>query len=116
MRALLRLEGLTFLIAACLAYAGTGAGWGWFAMLFLVPDIALLGYLAGPSLGAALYNAAHSYAAALIFGMIAHAADWRHGLAGSLIWIAHIGFDRALGFGLKYASGFKNTHLGRIGG
>ncbi len=38
-------------------------------------------------------------------------------LAGSisLIWLAHIGIDRALGYGLKYADGFGFTHLGRIG-
>jgi hypothetical protein len=33
----------------------------------------------------------------------------------AMIWLAHIGFDRALGYGLKYASGFGFTHLGRIG-
>ena len=33
----------------------------------------------------------------------------------ALIWIAHIGLDRALGYGLKYATGFGDTHLGRIG-
>jgi hypothetical protein len=36
-------------------------------------------------------------------------------LSLATIWIAHIGFDRALGYGLKYGSGFTHTHLGRIG-
>jgi hypothetical protein len=26
----------------------------------------------------------------------------------------HIGMDRALGFGLKYETDFKDTHLGRV--
>jgi hypothetical protein len=33
----------------------------------------------------------------------------------ALIWAAHIGMDRALGYGLKETSGFTRTHLGRVG-
>ncbi|MDD9911252.1 MAG: DUF4260 family protein, partial [Ahrensia sp.] len=36
-------------------------------------------------------------------------------LAIALIWAAHISGDRALGYGLKYESNFKHTHLGKIG-
>jgi hypothetical protein len=36
-------------------------------------------------------------------------------LSIAMIWLAHIGIDRALGYGLKYATGFGFTHLGRIG-
>jgi hypothetical protein len=36
-------------------------------------------------------------------------------LSIAMIWLAHIGFDRALGYGLKYQAGFGFTHLGRIG-
>ena len=36
-------------------------------------------------------------------------------LMWALIWAAHIGFDRALGYGLKYPTSFGETHLGRIG-
>jgi hypothetical protein len=32
----------------------------------------------------------------------------------ALIWLAHIGMDRMLGYGLKYSGGFKDTHLGRL--
>lgn len=97
------------------AYAQFGAGWGWFALLFLLPDLSFLGYLAGPRVGAAAYNAAHSYAgplALLSAGMLGTVPAL---LAIALVWCAHIGFDRALGYGLKYASGFGNTHLGPIG-
>ena len=114
-RTLLRLEGVVVLAAALAAYAQFGAGWGVFALWLLVPDLSMLGYLAGPRVGAALYNAAHSYAGAvalLVLGVLA-AMPWA--VAGGLIWCAHIGLDRALGYGLKYAAGFGATHLGRIG-
>ena len=114
-RALLRLEGAAVLGVALAAYAQYGLGWGVFALWLLLPDVAMLGYLAGPRVGAALYNATHSYvgpALLLALGVLA-ATPWA--VAGGLIWFAHIGFDRALGYGLKYAAGFGNTHLGRVG-
>jgi len=114
-RTLLRLEGAFVLAAALAAYTQFGLGWGVFALWLLVPDLSLLGYLAGPRVGAALYNAAHSYigpVALLVLGVLA-AMPWA--VAGALIWFTHLGLDRALGYGLKYASGFGLTHLGRIG-
>ncbi|MDQ0037055.1 hypothetical protein J2W30_004830 [Variovorax boronicumulans] len=114
-RTLLRLEGAFVLAAALAAYTQFGLGWGVFALWLLVPDLSLLGYLAGPRVGAALYNAAHSYVgpvALLVLGVLA-AMPWA--VAGALIWFTHIGLDRALGYGLKYVSGFGLTHLGRIG-
>ena len=114
-RGLLRLEGTVVLGVALAAYAQFGAGWCVFALWLLAPDLSLLGYLAGPRVGAALYNAAHSYigpVALLTLGVLA-AMPWA--VAGGLIWCAHIGMDRALGYGLKYGSGFGLTHLGRIG-
>ncbi|MDM0010830.1 DUF4260 domain-containing protein [Variovorax sp. J22P168] len=114
-RTVLRLEGLAVLVAATLAYGQLGAGWGAFAMLFFVPDFSLLGYLAGPKVGAASYNAAHSYLGPLAAIALGVLGEQPVALAAGLIWCAHIGFDRLLGFGLHYASGFGTTHLGRIG-
>ena len=114
-RALLRLEGTVVLGVALAAYAQFGAGWGVFALWLLAPDLSLLGYVAGARVGAALYNAAHSYAGPVVllaFGVLA-ATPWA--VAGGLIWLTHIGLDRAPGYGLKYAAGFAFTHLGRIG-
>ena len=31
-----------------------------------------------------------------------------------LIWLAHIGMDRAIGYGLKYPTNHKDTHLQRV--
>lgn len=114
-RTLLRLEGVVVMGAAVAAYAQFGAGWGVFALWLLAPDLALLGYLAGPRVGAALYNAAHSYAGAVALLALGALAAIPWAVAGGLIWCAHIGLDRALGYGLKYGSDFGATHLGRIG-
>lgn len=114
-RTLLRLEGLAVLALATAAYAEFGAGWDWFALLFLLPDLSFLAYLAGPRAGAAAYNTAHSYAGPLMLLALGILGAMTALLAVALVWCAHIGFDRALGYGLKYASGFRQTHLGPIG-
>ncbi|WP_428031243.1 DUF4260 domain-containing protein [Ancylobacter sp.] len=112
---ILRAEGLAVFAAALVAYAAIGASWWLFAALILAPDLSMLGYLAGPKSGAHLYNAVHSYVGPLAMGIAAHALGAP--LAGTLalIWLAHIGLDRALGYGLKYTAGFALTHLGRLG-
>ena len=114
-RWLLRLEGLGVLAAAAVAYGQFGIGWPWFFALFLAPDLAMIGYFAGPKLGALAYNATHSYLGPLALGSAATWTGNSNALAVSMIWAAHIGFDRMLGYGLKYASAFGNTHLGAVG-
>ena len=114
-RTLLRLEGLTLLAVMTLLYAVWGASWWIYAVLFLAPDLSFAGYLAGPRVGALVYNAAHSYMAPMAL-LVAGIAFWPPlALSIAMIWLAHIGFDRALGYGLKYSAGFGFTHLGRIG-
>ena len=110
---ILRIEGLVILAIALRAYTYIGASWWLFAALFLVPDLSMLGYLKGPKLGSACYNLIHSYTLpgiALLVSMFLGGAE----LPYILIWIAHIGFDRLLGYGLKYPTFFKDTHLGRV--
>ena len=109
---LLKLEGLAVLATATLIYHRLGFSWWLYIVLFLVPDLFMLGYLAGKKIGAAVYNFGHTYLIVLPIGVAAWLTDQRLVMAASLIWIAHIGFDRLLGFGLKYPSGFKETHLG----
>lgn len=114
-RLLLRLEGLALLAASIIAYAVREGSWLMFAGLFLAPDISFLGYLVTPRFGALVYNAAHSTlapAALLLAGWLGASPP---AMAIALIWLSHIGFDRAVGYGLKYAAGFGHTHLGRIG-
>jgi hypothetical protein len=114
-RTILRLEGLCVLLMATACYSQYGQGWGWYAALILAPDLAFAAYLLGPRVGAVAYNLTHSYLGALAClgcGLLMSNPLW---LSAGLIWCAHIGFDRALGYGLKYARGFGFTHLGQIG-
>jgi hypothetical protein len=113
-RFLLRLEGLTVLAGAVALYFEAGYGWVLLAVLALAPDLAMLAYLAGPRAGAASYDAVHTYAVPVALGVAGVVAgiDWAVQVA--LIWLAHIGADRALAYGLKYPTHFKDTHLQRV--
>jgi hypothetical protein len=114
-RLLLRLEGAALLVIAVMLYARTGASWWLFAVLALAPDLSFVGYLAGPRVGTAAYNAAHTTISPIALGLASLLAPSPLAMAIALIWLAHIGADRLLGYGLKYDAGFGFTHLGRIG-
>jgi len=115
LRTLLRVEGLLLFCAATALYQASGASWWPFAILFLAPDLSFAAYLAGPRLGAVAYNALHATVAPLLLGLASMLLHWPPAGSVALIWLAHIGIDRALGYGLKYPAGFGFTHLGRIG-
>jgi hypothetical protein len=112
-KVLLHLEGLAVLAAACAAYGAHGNSWWKFAALFLAPDLTMLGYLLGKRVGAATYDLGHTYVVVGTFWLVGHFCHWPHTVPLSLIWLAHIGFDRLLGYGLKYSTDFKDTHLSR---
>lgn len=114
-RALLRLEGLALLAGAAALYWRVGGDWKQLAILFLAPDLSFAGYVGGPRIGAAAYNTMHSTALPIALAAAGMALDVTVALQIALIWLAHVGFDRALGYGLKYGDGFGFTHLGRIG-
>ena len=109
--AILRIEGLTVLAVAVTAFAHLNPNWWRFGALFLLPDIAFLAYLVNPRVGATAYNTLHSYIAPLLLGLTAQFAPAPSLMPFALIWTAHLGFDRALGYGLKYPSAFGHTHL-----
>ena len=111
----LRLEGLAVLAVAVTLYGVSGGGWLPFAVLFFAPDLAMLGYLGGPQRGALVYNLAHTYAAPAVLAGVGWLLAEPLLPALALVWAAHIGFDRALGYGLKLPTDFRATHLGRIG-
>lgn len=111
---LLRLEGGVAALAGVLAYAWLGQSWLVFALLLLAPDLFMLGYLRSPRIGALSYNLGHTYVAPALLALSGlFVGPVAYGLAA--IWLAHIGGDRALGYGLKRDSGFDQTHLGPIG-
>ena len=113
-RVLLRLEGLAVFIGAIAVYLDNDYSVLVLALLFLAPDISFLGYLAGPRTGSIAYNAVHTYVAPLALGTAGVIADSDVPVQVALIWSAHIGIDRLLGYGLKYPSAFGDTHLERV--
>ena len=111
---LLRCEGLAVLAAALVLYFDRGFGWVLLLVLVLAPDLSMVGYLAGPTAGALAYNAVHTYVPAIVLGMVGILSDADLTVQLALIWLAHIGADRLLGYGLKYPASFKDTHLQRV--
>lgn len=109
-----RLEGLAALGFGVVAYALLGQSWLVFGLLFLAPDLFMLGYLRSARIGAMTYNLGHTYVAPALLALTGFVfGPVTFGLAA--IWVAHIGFDRLLGYGLKLNGGFEQTHLGLIG-
>ena len=114
-RTWLRIEGLAGLAAGVVLYGVVGGNWLLLIPLLLLPDISMVGYLAGPRLGAVTYNLAHTWAPGFIaLGLGLWLASPAIELVASIL-IAHVGMDRALGYGLKMPTAFQDTHLGRIG-
>lgn len=110
----LHLEGAVVAIGSIWLYAISGGNWWLFALLLLAPDLSWLGYLAGTGIGAFIYNFFHNYVLPLL--LLGAGYLLKDALLSqlALIWIAHIGVDRLMGFGLKYATAFKDTHFQRV--
>lgn len=110
-RPLLRLEGAAVLAASLYAFQRAQGSSVLFAVLFLAPDLSMAGYAMNPRAGSIAYNAVHTYVGPLLLGAYSLASGRHTAWLMALIWIAHIGFDRLLGYGLKYPTRFKDTHL-----
>jgi hypothetical protein len=110
-RPLLHLEGAAVLIVSLLSYHWSQGSWLQLALLFLVPDLSMLGHAANIRVGAIAYNAVHTYVGPLVLAVYSFASNRPAIVSLSLIWIAHIGLDRMLGFGLMYPTRFNDTHL-----
>jgi hypothetical protein len=111
---LLRLEGLAVSAGALVLYFHAGYGWLLVLLLILAPDLSALGYLGGSTIGAASYDAVHTTVLPIALGLVGVLGDSELATQIALIWLAHIGADRFLGYGLKYPTGFKDTHLQRV--
>jgi hypothetical protein len=111
---LLRVEGLAIVAAAVVLYFHEDFGWILFVALILAPDLSFAGYVFGPKVGAITYDAVHTEIFPVALGAVGVVADSNGATKVALIWLAHIGADRLLGYGLKYPTAFKDTHLSRV--
>jgi hypothetical protein len=92
------------------------AAWWQLVVFAMAPDLALF---AGAGQGlergqlhpraVPLYNAVHRFWAPGVLAAVALALMSWAWLAGGLAWIAHIAFDRSLGFGLRTREGFQRS-------
>jgi len=113
-RQLLRLQGAAVFAVATAAFFALDGAWWLLLVLALAPDLGMVGYLANARVGAWTYNATHVYAAPLALGVAGATVDSRLAALVAVVWTAHIGADRALGYGLKEPTGFRDTHLGSL--
>jgi len=113
-RVWLRAEAAAAFVAGLALYGWLGGSWLAVVPLLLVPDVSMVGYLRDPRLGALTYNLVHNWVLGLgVLGLGLASGVAAVSLAGAVL-IAHVGMDRAMGYGLKLSS-FQDTHLGRIG-
>lgn len=111
---ILHVEGFAVLVLSLYFYGYSQFSWGLFFILLFSPDLSMCGYLFNNKIGAMLYNVFHTYILSIgvvICGLLLSSENI---LAVGLIWSAHIGMDRMIGYGLKYPTEFKDTHLNRV--
>ncbi|KKB42049.1 DUF4260 domain-containing protein [Bacillus thermotolerans] len=111
---MLHTEGLAVLVLSVYLYAVNEYSWGMFFLLLLAPDISMIGYLVNNEVGAKCYNMFHTYSLPITMIIVGLLLSYPLVSAVGLIWSAHIGMDRAIGYGLKYSTHFKDTHLNRV--
>ena len=113
-RVLLRVEGAALFTGAVVLYFHADYPWWLLLVLALAPDLSMLGYLAGVRVGAAAYDSVHTSLLPIALGVVGVLAESDVAIQLALIWLAHIGADHAFGYGLKYPTHFKDTHLQRV--
>jgi len=111
---ILEFEALVFFVTTICAYYFIGASWWLFFILLLVPDFFMVGYIKNSYIGATIYNTGHTYVLPVVMIGMHFLFDIASFLPISIIWFAHVSMDRMFGFGLKYDTNFKDTHLGII--
>ena len=110
----LRIEGAAMLVAAIVLYFHADYQWWLLLALILAPDLSAAGYLLGPRIGAATYDVGHLDAIPIALSVVGILTGADVCVKLALVWLAHIGMDRAVGYGLKYPTQFKDTHLQRV--
>jgi hypothetical protein len=115
MKTIIKLEELGLFVLGIYLFNQLEYAWWWFLVLILVPDLSMIGYTFGDKWGALCYNLFHHRGIAILVylvGIYFHQNEIQ--LAGVILF-SHSSMDRMFGYGLKYETGFKYTHLGLIG-
>ncbi len=112
---LLRLEYAALFALSAWVFTLTGYEWYWFFIFLLVPDVGMIGYLAGPRIGAWTYNFTHHLALGALLVVVGYMTSSALLLGAGIVQLGHGWMDRLFGYGLKYSDHFQHTHLGMIG-
>ena len=115
MKNLIKIEELFLFGLALFLFSRLDYEWIWYAILFLAPDLSILGYLANPQVGAWIYNLIHHKGLAVALYVLGNLLSIPWLMFAGTILLGHSSLDRVFGYGLKYPDAFQNTHLGRIG-
>ena len=115
MRNLLKIDEFFLFGLALFLFSRLDYSWGWYTLLFLTPDLSMLGYLANPRLGAWIYNLVHHKGVAVALYVLGYLLSIPWLMFAGTILLGHSSLDRVFGYGLKYPDAFQNTHLGLIG-
>ncbi|MCB0603058.1 MAG: DUF4260 domain-containing protein [Saprospiraceae bacterium] len=115
MKQLLRLEEASLFLLSWYFFTSAGFAWWWFLVWLLAPDLSMIGYLVNPQVGAYLYNFVHHKGLAVVLILIGTISLSPLLAAAGWLLLGHSSMDRVFGYGLKYITDFKDTHLGRIG-
>ena len=115
MQTTLKFEELLMFILGIFAFNQLSFVWWWFLVLFLAPDISMLGYLVNPKFGAITYNLFHHKGIAILLYVLGVFLKMEIIELIGIILFSHASFDRIFGYGLKYSTSFHDTHLGKIG-
>lgn len=113
-KVLLHVEGLAVFALCLYFYWLNDLSWLLFLLLILAPDLSMAGYIINNRNGAFIYNIFHTYTLSLSAVLLGWLLSNPTVLAVGLIWTAHIGMDRMVGYGLKYPSDFKHNHLNQM--
>lgn len=115
MKTLIKFEELLLALLAIYLFLGLDYAWWWFFVLFLAPDVGMVGYLVNPRVGGLTYNLAHHKGIAVALFLLGAYFQLQGLQLAGLVILAHSSFDRVLGYGLKFPDSFQHTHLGVIG-
>jgi len=115
MKSIIKLEEIGLFALGIYFFSQMQYAWWWFLVLILLPDLSMIGYIFGNKIGALCYNVAHHRGIAIILYFVGiYYSNPAIQLSGVILF-AHSSMDRMFGYGLKYETGFKYTHLGEIG-